>query len=174
MGWPMRKGSSISLAAIVAIVAGALLVSASTEPTVKVAPMDSVGPREVEDQTRTSIIRDYLAGWKAMDAAFSQNRPDLLDSAFVGKAREKLTGTIQEQQKLGIETSYQAESHDIKVVFYSPDGLSIQLLDNVVYEVNVKKQGQSIGTSHVSTRYVTVLSPTETKWKVRIFQGGTQ
>jgi len=169
----MTKVGGISLAAIGMMVAGALLLSAPTEPTVKVAPMDSVGPRKVEDQTRTSIIRDYLAGWKAMNAALSQNRADLLDSAFVGKAREKLTGTIQEQQKLGIQTSYQAESHDIKVVFYSPDGLSIQLLDNVAYDVDVKEKGQSIGTSQVRTRYVTVLSPTETKWKVRIFQGGT-
>jgi len=170
----MKGKGPLSLAVIAVVAVSAFMMSASTEPTVQVAPMDSVGPREIEDQTRTSIIRDYLAGWKAMNAALSQNRPDLLDSAFLGKAREKLTGTIQEQQKLGIQTSYQAESHDIKVVFYSPDGLSIQLLDNVVYDVDVKKQGQSIGTSQVHARYVTVLSPTETKWKVRIFQGGRQ
>jgi hypothetical protein len=136
--------------------------------------MDSVGPREVEDQTRSSVIRDYLQGWKMMDEALNQNRADLLDSTFVGKAKEKLTTTIQDQQKIGIQTSYQAKSHDIKVVFYSPEGLSIQLVDNVEYDVDVRKTGQSLGSNHVRARYMAVLSPTETKWKVRIFQGTTQ
>jgi hypothetical protein len=152
----------------------AVFLSASTEPTVRVAPMDSVGPREVEDQTRSSVIRDYLQGWKMMDEALSQNRADLLDSTFVGKAKEKLATTIQDQQKIGIQTSYQAKSHDIKVVFYSPEGLSIQLVDNVEYDVDVRKTGQSLGSNHVRARYMAVLSPTETKWKVRIFQGTTQ
>lgn len=164
--------------AILAPIGGAILavvlLSASTEPTLRVAPMDSVGPREVEDQTRTSVIRDYLQGWKMMGEALSQNRADLLDSTFVGKAKEKLASTIQEQQKLGLQTSYQAKSHDIKVVFYSPEGLSLQLLDDVEYDVDVRKGGQSIGSNHVRARYVAVLSPTETKWKVRILQGATQ
>lgn len=150
----------------------AVLLSASTEPTVHVAPMDSVGPREVEDQTKTGVIRDYLLGWKTMNEALTQNRADLLDSTFVGKAKEKLAETVQEQKKIGIQTSYLPTSHDIKVVFYSPEGLSIQLFDNVEYDVDVKKDGQTIGSQHIRARYVAVLSPTETKWKVRVFQGG--
>ncbi len=151
----------------------AVLLSASTEPTVRVAPMDSVGPRPVEEQTQASVIRDYLLGWQTMNEALTQNRADLLDTVFVGQAKEKLAGTVQEQQKLGIQTSYLPRSHDIKVVFYSPEGLSIQLLDNVEYDVDVKKGGQSIASDHVRARYVAVLSPTETRWKVRVFQAGT-
>jgi len=162
------------LAPISGAILAAVFLSASTGPSVRVAPMDSVGPREVEDQTRSSVIRDYLEGWKAMDEALSQNRADLLDSAFVGKAKDKLAATVQEQQKIGLQTSYQAKSHDIKVVFYSPEGLSIQLLDDVEYDVDVRKAGQSLGSNHVRARYVAVLSPTETKWKVRILQGVTQ
>ena len=96
-----------------------VLLSASTEPTVRVAPMDTVGPRSMESQTQSSVIRDYLLAWQTMDAALSQNRPDLLDAVFVGKAKEKLAETVHEQQSLGIETSYLPKSHDIKVVFYS-------------------------------------------------------
>jgi hypothetical protein len=150
-----------------------VLLSASTEPTVRVAPMDTVGPRPMEPQTQSSVIRDYLLAWQTMDAALSQNRPDLLDAVFVGKAKEKLAETVHEQQGLGIETSYLPKSHDIKVVFYSPEGLSIQLLDEVEYDVNVRKGEQSLGSDHVRARYVAVLSPTETRWKVRVFQGGT-
>ncbi|MGA9352857.1 MAG: hypothetical protein WBV46_04150 [Terriglobales bacterium] len=153
-------------------VLAAVLLSASTEPTIRVAPMDSVGPRPVEEQTQSSVIRDYLLAWQTMNGALSQNRTDQLDTVFVGRAKEKLAETVHEQQTLGIETSYLPKSHDIKVVFYSPDGLSIQLLDDVEYDVDVKKGAQSIGSEHVRTRYVAVLSPTETRWKVRVLQGG--
>jgi len=151
----------------------AVLLSASTEPTVHVAPMDSVGPRPVEEQTQSSVIRDYLLAWQTMNETLSQNRTDQLDTVFVGKAREKLAETVHEQQSIGIETSYLPKSHDIKVVFYSPEGLSIQLLDEVEYDVDIKKGGQSIGSERVRARYVAVLSPTETRWKVRVLQGGT-
>jgi hypothetical protein len=151
----------------------ALLLSASTGPTVRVASMDSVGPRSMEPQTQSSVIRDYLLAWQTMNASLTQNRPELLDTVFVGRAKKKLAETVHEQQSLGIETSYLPSSHDIKVVFYSPEGLSIQLLDEVEYDVNVRKGEQSLGSEHIRTRYVAVLSPTETRWKVRVFQGGT-
>ncbi len=151
----------------------AVLLSASTEPAVHVAPMDAVGPRTMESQTQASVIRDYLLAWQSVNAAMTQNRPELLDAVFVGKAKEKLAETVREQQSLGIETSYLPKSHDIRIVFYSPEGLSIQLLDEVEYDVNVRKGEQSLGSEHVRARYVAVLSPTETRWKVRVFQGGT-
>ena len=157
---------------IVGAILAAILLSASTEPTVRVASMDSVGPRPVEEQTQSSVIRDYLLSWQTMNDALSQNRTDQLDTVFVGKAKEKIAETVHEQQSLGIETSYLPKSHDIKVVFYSPEGLSIQLLDEVEYDVDVRKGGQSIGSEHVRARYVAVLSPTETRWKVRVLQGG--
>lgn len=151
----------------------AVLLSAATEPNVRVAPVDSVGPRPVEEQTQSSVIRDYLLGWTALNEALSRNRADVLDTYFVGKAKEKLAQTVEEQQKLGIQTSYLPTSHDIKIVFYSPEGLSIQLLDNVEYDMVVKKDGREIASNQVRARYVAVLSPTETSWKVRIFQGET-
>lgn len=150
----------------------AVLLSASTEPAVRVAPMDSVGPRTMEAQTQASVIRDYLMAWQTMNATLTQNRPDLLDAVFVGKAKEKLGETVHEQLRLGIKTSYLPKSHYIKVVFYSPEGLSIQLLDEVEYDVNVWKGEQFLGLEHVRARYVAVLSPSETRWKVRMFQGG--
>lgn len=161
------------LALLCGLICGVFLVSADTEPAVRVAPMNAVGPRPVETQTQSSVIRDYLLAWKAMDTALTQNRVDLLDAYFVGQAKEKLTDTVREQQNIGIQTSYLPKSHDIKVVFYSPEGLSIQLLDEVEYDVNLRKGDSSLGSEHVRARYIAVLSPTESKWKVRVFQGGT-
>jgi hypothetical protein len=159
--------------AVGGVILAVVVLSASTEPTVSVAPMDAVGPRPMEQQTQSSVIRDYLLAWQTMDAALTQNRPDLLDAVFVGKAKEKLVETIRQQQGLGIETSYLPRSHDIKVTFYSPEGLSIELLDEVQYDVHVRKGEQSLGSEHVRTQYIAVLSPTESRWKVRVFQGGT-
>ena len=167
----MRTGIPLALL-VISFLLGAFLLFGDSKPSVRVAPMDSVGPRPVETQTQASVVRDYLQAWKTLGSALSQNRTDLLDGYFVGIAKEKLTDTIHEQQQLGIETTYRDQSHDLQAVFYSPEGLSIQLLDNVEYDVEVRDHGKAVGTQHVRTRYVAVLTPTESKWKVRVFQSG--
>jgi hypothetical protein len=167
----IRRGIPLALVVISSLLA-AFVLFGDAKPSVRVAPMDSVGPRPVETQTQASVVRDYLKAWETLGSALSQNREELLDGSFVGIAREKLTDTIHEQQQLGIESTYRDQSHDLHVVFYSPEGLSIQLLDNVEYDVEVRDHGKAVGTQHVRTRYVAVLTPTESKWKVRVFQSG--
>src|SRR6202049_2571092 len=98
-----------------------LLVWGSDQPTVRVAPTNSVGPRTLEKQTETAVIRDYLQAWQSLSRALDQNRADLLNRDFVGTAKEKLADTIREQAKLGIQTRYQDGKHDIQLVFYSPE-----------------------------------------------------
>lgn len=164
-------GRAMTMAAI--WVAALLLFGATTGPTVKVASMDSVGPRTVEKQTQVSVVRDYLRAWEMLDNAFQENHPDLLDGYFVGAAKEKLAVTIREQQTLGIQTTYGKQSHDIQVVFYSPEGLSIEIVDNAGYEVEVRDHGKVVGTQQVQAKYVAVLTPTESKWKVRVLQGAS-
>ena len=157
----------------VATILAALSLSSATKPTVKVAPMDSVGPRPVEEQTRVSVVRDYLRAWETMDRALQLNRPDLLDEYFVGGAKQTLADTIREQEKLGIQSAYGNQFHDLQVVFYSPEGLSIEIVDTAGYEVEVRDHEKVVGTKQVQARYVAVLTPTESKWKVRVFQGGS-
>jgi hypothetical protein len=144
----------------------------SAQPAVHVASMDGVGPRPLEQQTRTAIVRDYLEAWQSMGNALERNRADLLDDSFVGLAKERLSDTIRAQRVQKISTSYRDRSHNLKVVFYSPEGLAIQLVDEAEYDVEVRHGGESLGTQHVKTHYVAVLTPTESKWKVRILQGG--
>jgi hypothetical protein len=147
---------------------------AANTPTVHVSPMESVGPRAVEEQTKAALIQDYLHAWQTMDAALEQNRADLLGPNFVGAARDQMSATIRDQQGLGIQSLYRDQSHDIRVLFYSPEGLSIQLEDTVELEVELRDNGKTVGTQHIRTKYVVLLTPTESKWKVRIFQSGSQ
>ncbi len=170
----MKKAGKARLArrllSAVCVVFTAMLVLASDQPALKVEPTNSVGPRVLEQQTATAVVRDYLEAWRSLSGALEQNRTDLLDADFVGVAKEKLAGTIHEQDKLGLETRYRDGAHDIQLVFYSPEGLSIQLLDTVEYDVQVVDHDKVQATQHVRARYVAVLTPTEVRWKVRVLQ----
>lgn len=144
-------------------------VFCADSPSVKIDPPQLQGSRPLEKQTATAVVRDYLQSWKSFQQAMEQNRSDLLDPDFVGTARDKLTATIEGQAKLGIRTRYQDLSHDIQIVFYSPEGLSIQMIDNVTYTQQVLKQDKVLSTQTVHARYLVVLTPAE-RWSVRIFQ----
>ncbi len=140
------------------------------EPSVRVEPPQLGGSRPVEKQTQAAVVRDYLQSWKSLQGALDGNQADLLDAYFVGIARDKLASTIDDQAKIGIHTRYQDRTHDLQIVFYSPEGLSIQMTDIVEYEQQVLDHDKVLGTKHVRTRYLVVLTPSEVRWKVRIFQ----
>jgi hypothetical protein len=151
-----------------AVLAG-LLLSGFAQPVVQV-DADAVGPRALEEQTKTAVVRDYLQAWKSMSEALQQNRVDVLDTSYLGLAKEKLAEAVREQQELGIKTSYRDLSHNLKLVFYSPEGLSVQLVDTVEYDMQIVDHEQVLAPQHVRARYVAVLTPTEVRWKVRVFQ----
>ena len=159
---------------IVGLLFTALLALGSDQAAVHVEPTDSVGPRPLEKQTETAVVRDYLQAWRSMSAALEQNRADLLDPDFIGTGKEKLANTIRDQAKLGIHTRYRDTAHDIQLVFYSPEGLSIQLVDRVDYSVQILDGEAVVTTQHVRARYVAVLTPTEVRWKVRVFQANPE
>lgn len=152
----------------------ALSTLAADQAAIHVEPTNLHGPRLLEKQTETAAIHDYLQAWEAMRGALEQNRTDLLDADFVGTAKDKLAGAIQEQARLGMRTRYQDRAHDIKVTFYSPDGLSIQLVDNVEYDVQVLDHDKVEGTEKVRAHYIAVLTPSEVRWRVRVLQAEPQ
>jgi hypothetical protein len=149
----------------------AATASAAAQVTVRVEEVNLQGPRPLQEETSKAVIRDYLQSWKTSSAALEQNRADLLDPEFVGSAKDKLTETIRQQVASGISTHYQDRAHDIQIMFYSPEGLSIELSDKVTYDVELLVHGRVKTTQHVETRYVIVLTPAEVRWRVRIFQG---
>jgi len=144
------------------------------QPEVRVEPAHLQGPRPLADQTATAVIKNYIESWESLRAALEQNRPELLDRDFVGGARQKLAETIQQQARFGLRTSYQDRSHDVQIVFYSPEGLSVELTDDVQYDVQVRDGDKVIATQPVRERYLVVLTPTEVRWRVRVLQASAQ
>ena len=165
-----RGMSALRLLLMMCSLSVALSVSASDQPVVHVEPTDSVGPRVLEKQTEEAVIRDYLQAWRNLSGAFEDNQVALLDADFVGTAKEKLADTLREQTKLGLRTRYRDSAHDLQLIFYSPEGLSVQLIDTVTYDVQILDHDKVQTTQHVRARYVAVLTPTEVRWKVRVLQ----
>ena len=164
----------MKLIVLAVLFGGAAAAYAADEPTVRVEPSTLQGPRQLQEQTAKAVVQDYLESWVAMGNALSQNRPDLLSKGFIGAAQDKLAATIKQQQSEGLRTVYRDKSHDVKILFYSPDGLSIQLADAVQYEVQLYDHDKAVGTEQVRARYIVVLTPTEVRWRVRIFQAQPQ
>jgi len=150
---------------------GTMASYAAGHGNVRIEPQMNIrGPRVLEQQTASAAIQDYLQSWQSLSAAMDHNRTDFLNADFVGTALDKLDETVQEQAKLGLSTHYQDSSHDIQIVFYSPEGLSLELTDTVEYNVAVLDHGKPVTSQHVRTHYTVVMTPTESRWKVRIFQ----
>lgn len=141
-----------------------------SQTTVHVESVRMQGPRLLQEQTRKSAIRDYLQSWQSFSRALDHNSADMLESDFLGTAREKLTDTIENQKASGIRTRYQDRSHDIQIVFYSPDGLSLEITDDVEYDAQLIDKSTVLTTQHLKAHYVVILTPTETRWRVRLFQ----
>jgi hypothetical protein len=145
--------------------------SMTAQATVHIGAANLQSSRPLQEQTGRAAIRDYLQSWQALTAALEQNRADLLDRDFVGTAKDALIATIQQQTALGISTHYQDRAHDIQIASYTPEGLSLELTDNVEYDVQLLEHGKVKATQHVSARYIIVLTPAEVRWRVRVFQG---
>ncbi len=156
--------------------AGIVLASGlvAAQPAVTVDTSQLKGPRALEEQTKAAAIRDYLESWRGMSEAFQQDQPNLLDEDFIGTARRKLADAIDEQAKAGIHTRYEDRTHHIQFVFYSPEGLSIELIDDVEYDVEVFDHDKSVSTLPARAHYIVVLTPAEVRWKVRILQGDSE
>lgn len=146
----------------------------SAQAKVRVEPSDLKGARPLQQQTVDAAIHDYLQSWRTLQSAFEQNRAELLDTDFVGDARAKLGKTIQEQAALGIRTRWRDSAHDLQIVFYSPEGLSIQLTDNVAYDAELLEHNKSESKQHLRARYIAVLTPSDSRWRVRILQASPQ
>lgn len=144
--------------------------SGAAQVAVREEPASIQGPRALTDQGKAAVIRDYLKAWQSFGAALAQNRPEFLQADFAGTAQDELTDTVKQQDKLGLRTVYKDRSHDLQIIFYSPDGLSVELTDKVEYDVQVIDHDKAITTQRESARYLVVLAPAEVRWKVRVFQ----
>jgi hypothetical protein len=147
---------------------------AAAQPDVSVDTSQLKGPRPLEDQTKAAAIRDYLESWQGMNEAFERGQPNTLGEDFIGTALDKLTDAIDEQAKAGVRTRYQDRVHHIQFLLYSPEGLSIELIDDAQYDVQVLDHDKPIASVPASARYIVVLTPAEVRWKVRVMQADSK
>jgi hypothetical protein len=154
-------------------VAAAGMSAGLAQATVHVGAPDVTGTRPLQEQTATAAVRNYLEAWESLKTALGQNRVDVLDRDYVGTAKDKLSDTVRQQDAAGIRSNYQDLVHDIKIVFYSPEGLSLELTDRVEYEVQVVDHDKSVVTKKMGARYLVVMTPAETRWRVRVLQAVT-
>ena len=144
---------------------------ADQPPSVQVQPPALHGSRPLEPATEKAVLQDYLQSWQSLRSALNLNQAELLDQDFVGTALTRLAQTVQEQAAAGIHAEYQDLSHDLQIVFYSPNGLSIQMVDNVSYDEEVFGPNNAVLATHrMHARYLIVLTPAAARWQVRIFQ----
>ena len=157
---------------VVSLVLAFSLSCWAQEPSVQVRPPDLHGSRQLDPNgvTEKAVVRDYLESWQSMRKALDTNQASLLSPDFVGTAHDKLADVVAQQAKIGIHTHYVDRSHDLQIIFYSPEGLSIELVDNVTYDEQVMQGGTVLATQPIHARYLAVLTPTDVRWTLRIFQ----
>ena len=127
-------------------------------------------PRHVEETTMTSVQRDYGHAWQTMAAAMEENNTGLLGSDFVGLAKEQLSQVISEQGKSGLKRRYIDHGHQVRVVFYSPDGSAMELHDTVRLEIQLLDGNKIVYSDQGTFHFLALMTPAENSWKVRLLE----
>ncbi len=127
-------------------------------------------PRDVEDQTKDSIARDYGKAWQTLEQALEENRPDLISADFVGYAQDRWIQTVRAQKTSELSRRIIDQGHHAQVIFYSPDGSAMQLRDTAQLEIQYRDGDKVIHSEKVSAQYIVLMTPAENSWKVRVLQ----
>lgn len=127
-------------------------------------------PREVEDQTKDGIARDYGKAWQALEQALEENRTDLLNSDFVGYAQDRWLQAVKAQKAAGLSRRIVDQGHHVQVIFYSPDGSAMQLRDTAQLEIQYRDGSKVVHSEKLSAQYLVLMTPAENSWKVRVLE----
>ena len=168
MSW-VERARSVGVTAGVLAAMLAVPAPAQTAPEVKLA-VETASPRAVEPLTEHSIARDYAAAWKALDQASAENSPAKLDAYFVGDANTVFHRALAGQQSSGVKVRYLNQIHNLKAVFYAPEGDVMELQDSAEYQLQVLSDGKVVHDEHVVMQYVVLMTPAADRWVVRQLQ----
>jgi hypothetical protein len=127
----------------------------------------SIGPRAIEQRTGESVTRDYAQAWRDLSDALATNRTAPLNDYFTGIAKKRLSQRITDQRNSGIRTQYVDHGHQVKALFYSPDGGEMQLLDQAQIEVQVYDGQKLIHSTNSAQKYLVLMTPGADRWYVR-------
>jgi hypothetical protein len=131
---------------------------------------DNGAGKPLEDLTRNAVTRDYARAWSTLARAMDTSNTNLIDGDFVGVAADKLTAGIEQQAKAGLHRRYIDRGHRVDVLFYSVDGASMQLRDTAQLEIQLMDGSKVLHSDNVTRQYISLMTPTEVRWKVRVLQ----
>ena len=173
-------GPAPKLARILVFCAGMALMISGAMPLARRIFADSnpsvhlnaanAAPRQIEDNTQQSVLRDYTAAWKGLSTALAHNTLAPLDENFTGFALDKLTERVKEQKQNGLTTRIIDHGHKVDAVFYSPDGSAIELKDTASLETQILDGGNIIHSDQAQVHYYAVLTGAADRWKVRVLE----
>jgi hypothetical protein len=176
----LRKTLSGSLPKVIAIAAAAIAllapqysVGADSTPRV-VLNTSKAGPRSMESQTETVILRDYKFAWTSLEQALESNSTAPLSGLFAGTANTWLTNSVTSQRSSGLSSRYLNQNHKVEAVFYAPEGDMIELHDTADYDLQIFDGGKTIHDEHVVVRYVVLMTPGADRWVIRQLQAVPQ
>ena len=155
---------------LAALIAAAIPVLAAETGFAVNLDTSQAQPRHVEETTMTSVQRDYGHAWQTMAAAMEENNTGLLGSDFVGLAKEQLLQVISEQGKSGLKRRYIDHGHQVRVVFYSPDGSAMELHDTVRLEIQLLDGNKIVYSDQGTFHFLALMTPAENSWKVRLLE----
>ena len=127
----------------------------------------SAGPRQVEEQTERTVMRDYGAAWLALCEALGQNRAERLQPLWTGSARQRFAEAIDQQKRTGVQVRYVDRGHQLSAVFYSPEGSALELRDTAQLERQLFDSGKLVDTESVTGHYLVIMTPSADGWQIR-------
>jgi len=129
--------------------------------------ISKAGPRKVESQTEGRLLGDYQLAWVNIAQALNSNDPSPFEGLFVGAAKKWLDESVAGQRRSGLATRYSNQTHNLRVVFYAPEGDLIELHDTAEYDTQVLASGKVIHEGHGVHRYVVLMTPGVDRWVIR-------
>ena len=132
------------------------------------------GPRQVENLTERSVLRDYRFAWENLAEAMESNSTAPLNSLFAGTAAAWLNDAVSSQKRSGLTSRYLNQNHKLEAVFYAPEGDVIELHDTAEYDFQILDGSKTIHDRHVALHYVVLMTPGADRWVIRQLQSVPQ
>ena len=165
----LRRSGIVCALLIMALVGSTGLlrsVFADSLPQVRLNA-EGIGPRSIEELTGHNVARDYAYAWRDLALALDKNQASLLDGYFTGFAKDNLVKRVSDQKKTGIRVRYVDRGHQVKALFYAPDGGEMQLLDKAKIEQQVLDGDQVIQQENTTRQYLVLMTPGADRWFIR-------
>jgi hypothetical protein len=157
----------ISLVKAGIFTASACILGLAQSPPQVHLEAEGLAPRSIEELTGTTIVHHYAQAWSDLALALDSNRTDGLGEEFTGFAKDHLMRRVKDQQQTGVHVRIVDHGHQLKALFYSTDGTSMQLLDRARLEIQIFDGDRLLDTQDATHEYMVLMTPGADRWYVR-------